>query len=819
MDGRFLKLRTIVIAGVIAVFALSIHPLTPRDFYETFRSTLRNEGDPVAEELISAAQARQERTPGLNPATALLEASEESGTDLSELVEPGDYNANGDVVAMVRKAASSSIRPGLDLAGGVEFVLELEPEAGTESSLNFNQYRDLAAETLRKRLESQNIFESEISSFGSRALSLKAPLVSKDEKDKLLRLVQMSCKLAFRLVHPESDRYAGRPAPVGYEWLQESEEMPAILVSKRVEMDGKMVAEAIPMRDQFGQLRIALRFSQEGAARFGEITAANVGRQLAIVLDGKLYCAPVIRDAITGGSAEISGSFSNEEAQEIADALNSGSFPFKIKVVSVYDTAPSLGADNIRNGVFAGILALVLLTIFMCIYYLRAGVIAVIALAVNIVLILGAMAAFGATMTMPGIAGIILTLGMAVDANVLIFERIREELNRGKSLAAAIDLGYEKAFSAVIDGNLTTLLCAVILMMLGSGPVKGFAVSLTIGLLASLFTAVCMTRLIFDYALRFWHWKSLKMCHIFERPNFDFLSWRRCAFLCSGILVLASLGLFAWKGERMLGVEFTGGTLISCNYDEAVPSGELEKQLQSIDGGARIVYKTNPAAADNRKLEILLRGGNREGDDAYALADEVVGMLNDAHPQLRLTGTQVTSVGGLVGAEALRNSAVAILLALLGMSVYVALRYELSFAAVGVLALVHDVIISLGIFILLGRELSLPVVAALLTIIGYSINDTIVIFDRIREDARLSPQMNFRDVINHAINQTMSRTLLTSFTTFLVVAVMFCFGGIVINDFVLVMMLGIVIGTYSSIFIASPAVVVWHRKIGVGNHS
>ena len=852
MEGKFLKLRTFVIVAVIAIFALSIHPLTPRDFYETFRKTLKNADDPVAAGLVEDARKLQQQRPDLNQAVALLEAAANAKVDLVPLVKGSNLAGNADVIALVRKEAAGSIRLGLDLNGGVEFVLELVPdrellagfaaeggakdraemEARMESE--FNRYRDQAIETLRKRLETQNIFESEITPFGSRAVSLKAPIVSRDEKDKLLDLIRMSCKLAFRLVHPENDTLMRSydPAhpeafmpPPGYEVMAARDERGAVteylLIARRPEMDGRSIAEARPVRDQFGQTKISLLFNSAGAQRFGEVTSRNIGRRLAIVLDGELYCAPVIQGSITGGSAEISGRFSNEEAQNIADALTSGSFHFQIKVNAVFDTAPSLGADNVNNGIFAGILAMVLLTAFMCIYYFRAGVIAVAALAVNVVLILGAMAAFGATMTMPGIAGIILTLGMAVDANVLVFERIREELNAGKTLASAVNLGYEKAFSAVLDGNLTTLLCAVILMYFGNGPVKGFAVSLAIGLLASLFTAVFMTRLIFDYMLRFFHWKTLRMCHVFSHPHFQFLKQAKWAFLFSGVLVAGSILLFAVKGERMLGVDFTGGTRLSYSYAEQVPVGEIEKVLSPIDSNVRIGYKSNPSAGDNRKLEILIRDRSAEtgteGEAAFGLNDRVSRMLMQAFPQLKLANGEATTVGGLVGLEATKSSVLAIVLALIGMSIYVTLRFELTFAAAGTIALVHDVIVSLGIFILMGRELSLPVIAALLTIIGYSINDTIVIFDRIREDAKLYPGENFHTLIDAAINRTLSRTLLTSVTTFLVVAVMFCFGGIVINDFVLVMMLGIVIGTYSSVFLASPMVVAWHRKIGV-NH-
>ncbi len=838
MGGKFLKLRTIVIAAVIAVFACSIWPLTPRDFYKTFLGSLKERDNPVATELVAEAKRLQAARPDLNQAAALLQAAEAKQVDLVPLVKGGDLAGNADAIALVRKKASGSIRLGLDLNGGVEFILELIPDKDLLSKIEaegtaadrskmekqiaseFNRYREQAIETLRKRLESQNIFESDITPFGARSVSLKAPITSRDEKDKLLSLIAMSCKLDFRLVHPDSARLlaGGDPAsfrpPPGYEVLEEGGRSHArYLVARRPEMTGQSVARAMPVRDQFGQIKIALEFNSKGAADFARVTGENLHRQLAIVLDGKLYCAPVIQSVITGGHAEISGSFSNEEAQQIADALSAGSFPFRIDVTAVYDTAPSLGADNVRNGIYAGLLASVLLTIFMCFYYYRSGAIACIALGVNVVLLLGAMAAFGATLTMPGIAGVILTVGMAVDANVLIFERIREELSAGKNLATAIELGYDKAFSAVFDGNITTLICSLILMYLGNGPVKGFAVSLSIGIVASMFTAICLTRLIYDYALRFGDWKTLKMRRVFSKPNYDFLGKWKIAALFSVLLILVSLLCFVLRGQSAFGVDFTGGTRISCSYVEQVPVSELEKELQSIDPNVRIGYKSNPSARDNRKLEILIRDRNA-GAGAFALGDRVLSRLNEKFPALKAMDGQETTVGGLVGAETAKASVIAILLSLLGMSIYISIRFEFSFAAAGMLALVHDAIIAVGIFLLMGREISLSVVAAVLTVIGYSINDTIVIFDRIREEAKLTPEKPIRELINYAINRTLSRTLLTSFTTLLVVVVMFCFGGIAINDFILVIMLGIIIGTYSTIFIASPLALLWHRRIG-----
>ncbi len=841
MGGNFLKLRTTVICAVIAVFAFAIWPLTPRDFYETFTKRLKDKANPVAAELVLDAKQLQAARPGLNQAAALLEAADAKNIELVPLVNGSRLAGNADVIAMVRKDASSSIRLGLDLNGGVEFILELIPDQdqltasqtddATAEQLadrkrqiesEFDRYRDLAIETLRKRLEAQNIFESDITPFGSRAVSLKAPITSRDEKDKLLSLIKMSSKLEFRLVHADSARLladydpATFQVPMGYEVMEEvGRDRTPYLVDRLPKMTGKAVSKAMPTRDQYGQIGISLELNPQGARDFARVTGEHLHRQLAIVLDGKLYCAPTIQTVISDGHASITGRFSNEEAKMISDALSAGSFPFRIDVTSVYDTAPSMGADNVRNGVFAGILASVLLAIFMCFYYYRAGMIACVALAANVVLLLGAMAAFGSTLTMPGIAGVILTIGMAVDANVLIFERIREELDAGKSLATAIDLGYERAFSAVIDSNLTTLLCGIVLIYLGSGPVKGFAITLSIGILSSLFTAIFLTRLIFDYALKYRNWKTLKMRRALSNPNYNLLGKWKGAFALSAVLIIGSLLLFVLKGEQMLGVDFTGGSRISYKYAEQVPVAEIEQLLKSVDQNVRISYKTNTSTKEGHTLEVLIRDRKGvDGENAFSLNDRVTQLLNEKFPQLKASDGQETTVGGLVGAEASKTSMIAILVALVGMGIYIAIRFELSFALAALAGLVHVGIVSLGVFVLMGREMSLPIVAAAMTAIGYSLNDTIVVFDRIREELKIHTDKSVWEIMNLSINRTLSRTVLTSGSTLLVVIIMYFFGGSVINDFVLVIMLGVIIGTYSTIFISSPLAAMWHRKIG-----
>lgn len=831
---RYLKLRTFIVVAVVAVFAFAIYPLTPPDFYKTFSKTVKPGKEAQAAGLIAAAMEKQRNRADLYPAAALLEAAETSNTELSAIANLPKAADNSEVVSMLRKRASSSIRLGLDLNGGVEFVLRLNPdydalagggvsraEAEHRLKTNFAQYRDLAMEALRRRLETQNIFETEIAPFSSYGLSLKAPLVSKDEKDKLQRLIQMSNKLEFRLVHPQSEAIinSSDAIPPGYIAMREETRgkgaalAPSYVVARHPEMTGNGIDRAFVSRNQYGKLMIALHFNTAGTKQFAEVTARNLNRQLAIVLDDKLYCAPVIKSEIGGGQAEITGKFSVEEAQNIADALTSGSFPFKIDVEAVYDTDPTLGADNVRIGIMTGVAAVVLLALFMIVYYRVAGLIAVIALSVNVVLILGAIAALDATMTMPGIAGIILTLGMAVDANVLVFERMREESEAGKGPRDIVDLGFQRAYSAVIDGNLTTLVVALILMYFGTGAIKGFAVSLSIGIVASLFTALFMSHVLFDWLL---HWKPnfrFRMMRFFSKPHIPFMRQARIAIPASIAMIIISVTAIMWNGRDMLSVDFTGGTLLSYNYSNSVPVADLERTLAANGLAGKITYKSDASGLNGKKLELLLREGaeNRIAAGADGMPAYVKGMFDKAHPELRLGDGQSTVIGGMVGSEMTRNAIISMLLAFAGMIVYVAFRYEFNYAVAGILALMHDVVIALGIFVLMGREMSLPVVAGLLTIVGYSINDTIVIFDRIREELKLHPERRFAEVVDDSLNRTLSRTILTSLTTFLVVMVMFICGGIAINDFMLVIGIGIIIGTYSSIYIASPLIVFYHN--------
>ena len=689
MDKRPLLLRTVILAIVVTLFVIAMYPLRERDYYQVFTEMLKDKKDPQAAELVASAKDLQAKNPQLYQSQALLMAADAKGVELrNKIKNRNDLQDNRDVMSLIRKNASGTIRLGLDLAGGVEFYLELVPDEnflsrfkaatkdGGESredlekrmESEFNYYRDIAIEILRKRLESQKIFEAEIAPSGSSYVSLRAPIVAKDEKLKLLDLIKMSAKLRFRLVHSDNanmvQQYLADPQnyqiPMDYELMKTSEFRPGqeplvnyYFVSRRPEMEGKDITMAMATKDEFGQRKIALRFNQQGAEDFARVTGNNVGRQLAIVLDGKLYCAPNINMAITGGSAEISGRFSEEEAKNIADALVSGSFPFQIKVNAVFDTDPKLGAANVSNGIWVGILSILCVAVFMVIYYRLSGLISIVALTLNIVLILGAMAAFNCTLTLPGIAGIVLTIGMAVDANVLIYERIREELNNGKTLFNAVNSGFDRALPSVLDANITTLLTSFILMYVGTGAIKGFAVTLSIGILTSLFTAIFVTRLIYDYLFKYFNFKKISMLTVFKNTNFNFLKQWKIAASISGLLILLCVTLLCVKGKEVLGVDFTGGTVVTFNYEKAVPQAKIEELLKKAGySEPTITYKYNVGSATGeRKVEILIRGDLTKDANGHSPKDTISELLNKQFPESKFEGGLESSVGGLIGWE------------------------------------------------------------------------------------------------------------------------------------------------------------------------
>ncbi|MFH0909434.1 MAG: protein translocase subunit SecD [bacterium] len=605
-------------------------------------------------------------------------------------------------------------------------------------------------------------------------------------------------------------------------------------VSKRRELTGESLSNAGYEYDQVGRPYVTLKFDSKGAKRFGNLTkdyapggaqnpSMNQQRQLAIVLDGTLYSAPAIREPIFGGSAQITGNFSLPEAQQLAVVLRAGALPAPLKLIEDRTIDPTLGADSVASGKKATIYGSLAVFVFMLLYYRLAGVVACTSLIMNIMLLpLGLIVVAGLfsmiapqgggggaislpTLTLPGIAGIALTIGMAVDANVLIYERMREEQAAGKRFKFMVEAGYDKAFSAIFDSNVTTFLSAVILFWQGTGPVRGYAVTLSAGILVSLYTSFVITRMIFDVLASRTNITQLTMMQVMKQSNFDFLKSRKVCITLSALLIAGSWVVFGVKGVKNFGVDFTGGAAITYLYKQQPQVEDVRRALEGAGiQNASIQFHKATATEQETSSEFLeVRVGFDQGKQATAI-------LTAAFPEAGLSVHKEDSVGPQIGKELRRKAIIATLLSLLGIMIYVSIRFEFPYAVGAMVALLHDVLVAVGLFCLMGGQLSVSMVAAALTIVGYSVNDTIVIFDRMRENLKLNPGRKFYEVANDSMNQTLGRTILTSFATMLTVVALLVLGGGAIHDFTLVLFIGMVSGVYSTIYIATPVVLLWH---------
>jgi SecD/SecF fusion protein len=722
---------------------------------------------------------------------------------------------------ILQKHAAGKIKLGLDLQGGTQFLVSLDTNHMVVLDTNDNKTSLMpaeerqrlvsqAAEVLRRRVDTLGVAEPVIQPAGENHIIIQLPGLSQAAQDEAKTNIQKAAYLEFRLVHPQSSQLLkdGIIEP-GFEVLKMKHKNPdgttsleAYLVQKKLAngLTGKYIKRAYTSRDPVSNDPvIEIEFTSVGGEKFGDLTADHVGEQLAIVLDGQLYNAPNIREPIRNGRCEISGGGMDiDEALTVANVLENP-LETPVKIDEMREVDPTLGKDSISSGIKAAVYGTLLVAAFMAFYYHRCGVIADIAMILNLVILLGVMCSIGTTLTLPGIAGIVLTVGMAVDANVLIYERLREEMGHGKSMRGAVAAAYSRAFSTIFDSHTTTLISAIILIYLGTGPVKGFGVTLTIGVALSLFTSLVMTRLIFDFLLQRGWLNRIGMLHIIKNPHWDFMKWAKPAFIASWTIILVgiSYGIFV-RGQNVLGIDFAGGDAITMSFKEKVDVDKLRPALAKV-GDVQIQYQKGDT---QDMLQVVAPFGKGSAvTEALTTAFPAAGFHQIGHDTVR----------GTVGEEIQKSAIIASFLSLFGILIYVAFRYEFSFSVGAVLAVIHDVLMTLGIFCLSGRQLSAPIVAAVLTIIGFSINDTIVIFDRIREDLKLGVRGSFKEVMNIALNQTLSRTLITSGTVFIATTSLYIFGGGVINDFAFTFLIGILTGTYSSIYIASALVLWWHK--------
>ncbi|MEJ6397990.1 protein translocase subunit SecD [Yoonia sp. 208BN28-4] len=707
-------------------------------------------------------------------------------------------------------------------ANGPVFTIQLsEAERQAVDERTMQQ----SLEIIRNRIDEVGTREPTIQRQGTNRILVQVPGVGSAQEVK--DIIGTTAQLSFRPVVGRTDDAAASPGSGNV--LLPSVDEPGLfyILERSPVVTGEQLVDAQPAFDQNGRPAVNFRFNVTGARQFGDYTAENVGSPFAIVLDDEVISAPTIQSHIPGGSGIITGNFSVEESTNLAVLLRAGALPAELTFLEERTIGPELGQDSIDAGQIACIVAGIAVLIYMFLSYGLFGVFANIGLIINVGLIFGLLSLIGATLTLPGIAGIVLTIGMAVDANVIVFERIREELKTAKGPARAIELGYEKALSSILDANITTFMTASILFIMGSGPVRGFAITLGLGILTSVFTALFVTRAI----IVLWYGRKrpktimdgprLKM--IKDETKFDFFNRAKMWLGISGIAMLIAFGSFAYQGLNF-GIDFQGGTSIRTQSEQPVDVGAYRDAIEPLELGDVSISEVFDPTFDADQNVAMVRIQAQDGDESVS-ADTIAAVeaaLQSIDPSI--TFPSVESVGPKVSGELIQTAIIAVALAVIGIMAYIWLRFEWQFAVGAVLALVHDVLLTIGIFSELQIKFDLAIIAALLTIVGYSINDTVIVFDRVRENLRKYKQKSLKDVLNLSINETLSRTLMTSGTTMLALLALFILGGDVIRGFVFAMMWGVFIGTYSSIFVATAVLLVlgvkrdWTKKAPtVGN--
>ncbi|MEW6100907.1 MAG: protein translocase subunit SecD [Candidatus Omnitrophota bacterium] len=702
------------------------------------------------------------------------------------------------------------INLGLDLKGGMHLLLKVDT-SGLAADAREDAI-DRAVEVIRNRIDEFGVREPSIQKQGIDEIVVQLPGIT--DRGRALDIIGKTALLEFKLVSDDAEKLKAAlegNIPEGLELKYSQEDKEPLLLEKQAVLSGDALKSALVQFSQaaFNEPSVGLQFNTEGAEKFAKITAENVGRRLAIVLDGKVQSAPRIKEAIPSGEAVITGRFDIAQAQDLALILRVGALPAPMHIEEERTIGPLLGQDSINKGIKATIIGSILVFVFMAFYYLLAGIVADIALLLNLLIILGGLGILpvlfpgvSATLTLPGIAGIVLSLGMAVDANVLINERIREELAAGKSLGAAINNGYNRAFSAIFDSNLTTLIAAFLLFQFGTGPIRGFAVTLTIGLIASLFSAVVVTRTIFEMLLSSgWLKNNLPMLRLIGETHIDFIGKRKIFYALSLIIIIAGLSVYFKKGKEAYGIDFAGGQIQEYSFKSAVPIDKVREVLKEIN----LTDASIQQFKDNPKV-ILIRSSE---DKSQLLTDK----LKENFPEEDIQILRIERVGPVAGKHLKSKAFYALIWSLIGILIYVAFRFKhFNFAVAGVIALFHDVLVALGFLAMTNRAIDLLSVTAFLTIAGYSINDTIVIYDRVRENSRLLKKMSLRELINLSVNQTLGRTVLTSGVTLLVVISILLFSGEVLSNFAFSLLVGFISGVYSTVFIASPLVLAWQKN-------
>ncbi|MEZ5328072.1 MAG: protein translocase subunit SecD [Verrucomicrobiales bacterium] len=730
----------------------------------------------------------------------------------------------------------------IDLQGGSSFVVEIQPASEGRSVTPSQQ--QTAIDILRKRLDPDGGKNLIINPQGDAQLEVQMPGVKDSEMAQVRETIQKVALLEFRLVEPgkfPTTKEAGDQREYSPGWVErpikkklaegetekdlDAKPQMYISVKNRVQVAGKNVKNAGVVFGPNGW-EISLELDDEGGEKMYEITrsARHEVDQLAIIIDGEVLSHPTINSTLRN-RISITGNFEEKEAFDLASALEN---PLEnpLKILSSSQISPAYGEKTIVQGIYAGLAGLGLTLLFMAIFYRLAGLVALVGLTVNVLCLFGFMCVFNFTLSMPGIAGIVLTIGVAVDANVLIYERLREEMKSGRSLTSALQAAYEKAFSAIFDANVTTLITATIMFMVASGSIKGFAMTLTVGVLASLFAALLVTRVCFNW-MTGGKLEKLSMATLVPDKVYDFLGKRRLALYTSLSAVCISLLWLGVKNTSVLAYDLNpqGGDKVSVS-GATLSTDQILNTLKDLtvynDAG---VFNTEgkgskvdffPPTIQTQKMatgeeEIVIRSPFGTGNAIKSTLEAAFPDIFPAATEGATAGIGVEEIGPSMSSTLLKESFMALGLGLLGILIYLSFRFEVAFALGAIVALIHDVILSIGVMTMLGTSVSVMMIGAFLTIAGYSINDTIIVFDRIRETLR-TKKGDLAEIMNLAISETLGRTLITSGTTLLTCICLTLFGGPVLREFSLAIIVGILIGTYSSIFVASPLVLWWAKR-------
>ena len=736
----------------------------------------------------------------------LITTDEASNSLTIELTDPSQKEAARTAVQALQNTVSNS----LIAVGGVnelafgetadgKLTVTLTPE-GIEQRMSALVAQSI--EVIRNRVDELGTTEPSIQRQGTNRILVQVPGFG--DSTRLKNIISQTARLTFHMVYPgmTAAQAQAQGLPAGTMILP-SQDGGEELLYEDVALGGESLVDAQPSYDQQRAMPVvSFRLDTRGAVTFGQITSSNVGQRFAIVLDNSVVTAPVIQSPITGGTGQISGDFTTATANDLAVLLRAGALPASLDIIEERTVDASLGADSIQHGLTAGIVASVLVIAFMVVAYGLWGVFANISLILNIVLIFGALSMLGATLTLPGIAGIVLTIGMAVDANVLIYERMREEQKAGKSPLQAINAGFERAWGTIVDSHLTQLIAAIVLYFLGSGPVQGFAVTLGLGILTSLFTSYTVTLYFVGMWYRNKRPKTLKIQHFRFIPDgtkIPFMKISRYVIAFSIVASLLSIGSAYFKGFN-LGIDFVGGTAIVIQHEDGPADvGSVRELLADLELGE--VQVQGFGTPEDVLVRVQAQEGGQDADQA------AVTKVRDALATENYTVRSTEAVSGTVSGELAWKGAIAVIVALAAILIYIWFRFEWQFALAAVTTTTHDIIMTIGLFSITGLEFNLTSIAAVLTLVGLSLNETVVVSDRVRENLRKHRKMPLPDLIDLSINQTIVRTSLTQFTVFLALIPLVIFGGEVIRSFTIAMTFGSLVGMYSSIIVNGPILI------------